>query len=118
MRIGPGNAEVLFEDQRAWELMPDMRRYRDQWALSRMSPALKPTGTRAVLDFLEAAGPEHERALSGYFGERVTIDKLDYRSVRSVEFHADDPSPLEGLEHFTGFCTHRKGDTVRLTTWR
>lgn len=110
--------DFLFHDAGAWKVIPDMRRFRDQWALSRISPSLRPTGRAAVLDFLNAAGSEHEAALSKYFGSSVTIDRTDRRSVANVEFDADSPPDLEEMSVYSGFGSFRKGDRVYLTFWR
>lgn len=119
MRIGIGNAEeVLFQDQEAWGHIPDLAPHRHQWALSRMSPHLRPTGLRAILDFLDAAGPEHERRLSAYFGSEVTIDKFDPKSVRNLEFSVGEEPDLGSLTNYAGFCSHRDGERVKITFWR
>lgn len=119
LRLGVRNVEeTLFHDAAAWRLMPDMARFRDQWALSRMSPALRPTGRAAVLDFLNSAGREHEAALTEYFGRPVTIDRADRRSVANVEFDADSPPDLEEMSVYSGFGSFRKGDRVYVTFWR
>lgn len=119
MRIGMGNAEeVLFYDERAWRHLPDLVAHRNQWAISKMSPHLRPTGIRAIMDFLGAAGPEHEKALSDYFGTEVTIDKFDARSVRNLEFVVGETPEFSSLSNYTGFCSHRDGEAVKITFWR
>lgn len=119
MRIGIGNIEaVLFEDQGAWRRIPDMVRHRNQWALSKMSPHLRPTGIRAMLDFIEAADESHEAALSDYFGTEVTIDKFDPSPVRNMEFDLEDPPDLEAVSDYTGFSSYRDGDNIKITFWR
>ena len=119
MRIGIQNAEeVLFSDPNPWVKIPDLRRFRDQWALSRMSPHLRQTGRRAVLDFLEAAGPSHESALSAHFGEDVTIDKVRHRTVENTSFRIDDHPPMDEAWEYSGFGCHREGDTIKITFWK
>lgn len=110
--------EILFHDAPAWRLMPDMARFRDQWAFSRMSPALRPTGRAAVLDFLNAATSEHEAILTKHFGRPVTIDRADRRSVANIEFDAANPPDLEEMSVYSGFGSFRKGDRVYVTFWR
>lgn len=120
LTIGVGNAErVLFEDYSVWRLMPDMKRFRDQWSLSKMSPALKPTGTAAIIDFLNAAGEREESALSEHFGLSVTIDNADRRCVANVEFDAGSDQPdLNEMSAYTGFGCFRKANRVYITFWR
>jgi hypothetical protein len=119
MRIGIHNAEeVLFSDPGPWAKIPELRGFRDQWALSRMSPHLRQTGRRAVLEFLEAAGAPHESALSDHFGEEVTIDKARHRTVENLSFRVDDHPPMDEGWDYSGFGCHREGDTIKITFWR
>ena len=119
IKIGIHNAEsVLFLDPKPWATIPDLIRFRDQWALSRMSPHLKRTGRLAVLDFLEAAGPAHEMALSSHFGADVTIDKAHHETVRNESFGINDHPPMDGTWEYSGFGCHREGDTIKITFWR
>lgn len=120
LNIGVTNAErILFEDVSAWTLMPEMKRFRDQWSVSKISPALKPTGTAAIIDFLAAAGEKEESVLSKHFGRPVTIDKADRRCVANVEFSIISDHPdLEEMSAYTSFGCFRKGDGVYITFWR
>jgi hypothetical protein len=119
MRIGPHNAEeLLFTDAAPWNLMPEMRSFRDQWALSRMSPELRPTGRRAILEFLEASTTRHEGILSAHFGSDVTIDKASHKAVRNVTFGLEDHPPMDGTWDYSGFGCHRDGDNTSITFWR
>lgn len=119
MRIGIGNIErAVFENPSAWKHMPEMARYRDQWAFSKMSPHLKPTGVRAMMDFIAAADHRHETILSDYFGAEVTIDKFDPSPVKNIEFDLDEPPDLSLLSDYTGMSSHREGDRIKMTLWR
>ena len=120
IRLGVGNVEgLLFEDAAAWRAIPDMRRFRDQWAISKISPSLRPTGMAAIIDFLNASGEREELALSEHFGRPVTIDNADRRCVANVDFNvsADQPD-LNEMSAYTGFGCFRKGDRVYITFWR
>jgi len=119
LRIGFGNIErLLFEDAAAWIPIPEMRKFRDKWAISRIDPSLRPTGTAAMIDFMEASSQQQEGALSDYFGRPVTIDRADRRSVVNVEFDIGNPPDLEEMSAFSGMGTFRKGDRVYITFWR
>jgi hypothetical protein len=119
MRIGIGNAEkVLFGDQGAWRHMPDLSHHRAQWAFSKTSPHLRPTGVRAMMDFLAEVEDRHAAALSDYFGEEVTIDKFDPSPIRNVEFDLGDPPDLDFASNYTAFSSHREGDIIKITFWR
>jgi hypothetical protein len=119
IRLGVRNVEqVLFEDESAWCRIPDMRQFRDKWAVSKMNPSLRPTGRAAMLDFLNSAEARHELALSDHFGSPVTIDRADRRPVAHVDFSLDCPPDLEEMSAYSGFGCFRKGDKVSITFWR
>lgn len=109
---------LVFENPAPWKDMSDLGHLRHQWAVSRMSPDLKPTGRRAMIEFLESAGEAHERALSRHLGYEVTIDRVSYGSVRNVEFEVGEEPDLEGLCLYSGFSSYRDGDRVVVTFWR
>jgi hypothetical protein len=117
--IGPKNVEELvFMDSKIWRRMPRMSGYRDQWSISLLDPSLRPTGRKAMLDFLMESGPEEERALSDHFGTEVTIDNLDARCVKELEFVVGDEPDFESFHPCHGLATTRDGDIVKVTLWR
>lgn len=117
--IGPHNAEqLLFLNREVWNVIPDLRSFRDQWNLSRMSPELRQTGRRAVLDFLDSTNFDHEKALSDHFGADVTIDKAQHRTVTSESFGLDEHPPMDGTWDYAGFGCHRDGEKISITFWR
>lgn len=119
MKIGIGNAEdTLFQDAKAWRHIPDLAPCRDQWAFSKTSPHLRPTGIRAIMDFLSSASKRHEEALSLYFGTEVTIDKFDPSPVRNVEFQIGEKPNFDGISRYTGFSVYRDGQKASVTFWR
>lgn len=119
MRISIGNAEeTLFQDRKAWKHIPDMRAYRDQWAFSKTSPHLRPTGLRAIADFILAAEERHEKALSSHFGTEVTIDKFDPSPIKNVDFMIGEEPDLEPASNYTGFGVYRDGERAWITFWR
>jgi hypothetical protein len=119
IRLGVKNVEALvFEDPAAWRKMPHMRRFLDQWSVSRISPDLRPTGRAAVLDFLDSADQEVENVLSAHFGREVTIDKVGRKCVLNTQFDIDSPPDMEEMSRFSGMGSYRKGNALYLTFWR
>lgn len=119
MLIGIENAEkLIFEDRALWKHMSDLAHYREQWSFSKISPHLKPTGTRAIIGFLQDLDDSHIRIISNYFGLEVTIDKFNPGSVRNVEFKIEDEPDLEDMSFYTGFSTTREDNTIKITFWR
>jgi len=110
---------LVFYDDEVWNHVPDLRHFRDQWRISKLSPSLRLTGRRALSGFLDAARGCHEQALAKRFGTNVTIDTIDSRVVVNLEFLSEDEFPRIDYEgEYSGFTTHRDADRVYLTLWR
>lgn len=110
--------EVFYDDE-VWRHMPDLVRFRDQWRISKLSPSLRPTGRRALSEFLAAAKGKYEDVLSARFGTPVTIDNLDSRSVRNMEFDSLEEFPeIDAEIQYSGFGVYREENKVYLTLWR
>lgn len=117
--IGIHNVErLVFENPEPWKAMKDLERLRQQWAVSRMSPDLRPTGRMAMLEFLDSAGEAHERAISESLGQEARIDRVPHGSARSVEFKVGDEPDLGRFGLYAGFSSYRDGDKVKITFWR
>ena len=112
------SVDVVFYDDEVWKYVPELAHLRDQWRLSMLSPALRITGRRALSEFLSAAKDRHEGALSRRFGRGVTIDSIDSRVVRNLEFKASgETEELEIEGGHSGFALHREEDRVFMTLW-
>jgi hypothetical protein len=115
--------EIIFQDDKIWREMPDLRYLREQWKLSKISPILRAMGKKSLLEFLNKAKKEHENAISKYLATSVTIDKLDYFIVKNMEFSIDDAeldlNLIEAQESlYSYFGTYRKKDKIYITFWR
>lgn len=111
--------EIIFYNEEIWKKIPDLIHLRDQWRISRITPMLKAMGRKAILDFLRTIKPYHEEALSEYFKDTVTIDRIENHLVINKEFLVeDDHVDFDIYENFTGFSTYRKKDQVHITFWR
>lgn len=119
MKIDFSNAErLVFEDSKLWRLIPDLMDIRNQWALSMKSPHLRPTAKRAILDFLASARPEHENALSIYFGQYVTINNVDTNMVSNLTLDFKPESNIPSEISYDYFCITRNEKSIGITLWR
>lgn len=107
---------LIFQDDEIWKSMPELSGMRDQWRISKLSPSLRPTGRRAMHDFLKAAKNKYEGVISEKLGCEVTIDRIDNRAVTNLELNSLDDMQVEGF--YSGFATYREGDRVFVTLWR
>lgn len=115
--------EIIFKNDEIWRELPDLRHLREQWRMSKISPILRAMGKKSILDFLNKAKHEHEVIISKHLGTSVTIDRLDYHLVKSVEFPIEDAElELNYLEAqqplYPYFGTYRKNDKIYITFWR
>lgn len=119
MRINIQNVEdLIFHDKDVWRSIPDLIHLRDQWRVSKMAPMLRAMGRKALIDFLNTAKGRHEKALSEIFGTHVTIDSLDGRLVKNVEFNVGDDMPEIPGDTYSGCSSFRRGEKVFVTFWR
>lgn len=109
--------ELVFYDDKIWKNMPELTHLRDQWRISKLSPTLRLTGRRAMAEFLTAARGKYEAVLSNRFGTEVTIDKIDSRVVKNMEFNSSEEC-INPDGEYSGFAVHREGDRVFMTLWR
>lgn len=111
--------ELVFYDKEVWKGMPELVHLRDQWRVSKMSPALRGMGKKAISDFLKIAKGKHEATLSKRFGMEVTIDRIETRVVKNMEISASEEFPdIDPEIDPNGLSVHREGERVFLTFWR
>jgi hypothetical protein len=109
--------KLIFQDDEIWKMIPDLSHMRDQWRISKLSPSLRPTGRRAMSDFLISAKNRYEGVISEKLGYNVTIDSIDNRVVTNLELDSlDCDMQIQGF--YSGFATYREGDRVFVTLWK
>lgn len=112
--------QLVFRDKAVRDLLPEHRHLFDQWRLSQMSPLLRQVGKRSLLDFLIGVTDEQILALQRHFNDSVTIDRLDYHTVKNFECDADGLEDLlnEVQPEYPYFSTFRKGNRIYISFWR
>jgi hypothetical protein len=77
--------QLIFENTDVHHLLPPyFSNYFEQWKMGKRIPMLRQVGKRAILDFLNHIKNEHIIKLEEYFGERIIIEKLNYRNVMNL----------------------------------
>lgn len=111
--------ELIFQNRKVTQALPEFRSHFDQWRLSKMLPATRQMGKRAVLDLMNSIKTQHLELLSDLFGTTVTIDRLDYSTVKNFEASLEvAEQELNQEEWFPYFSTYRKGDRLYVSFWR
>ena len=101
--------------------MPDIRYFRDQWRLSKISPVFKAMGKKALLDFLNKINQDQEKIIAEKLGEEILIEKLDYLVVKNMELDIEDAEldlNLVSESLYSYFSTYRTKDKLYVTFWR
>lgn len=111
--------ELVFYSDNFWKKMPDLIHLRDQWRISKISPTLKAMGRKALNDFLYEIQKKSQSELYEIFETEVTIDRIENRIIKNIEFSINDEFPsIDSEIEYTGFSSHREKDKVLLTFWR
>lgn len=118
MNLDPTNAEeLIFYDSNIRNIFPEFHQLFQQWEFSKLSPALKPLGKKSILDMLNSLTKEHIDKLSGYFKTEVTIDKIDYHTVKNIQVSLDELSEIQ-LEGLKNLALSRKGNQIYICSWK
>jgi hypothetical protein len=93
----------------------------EQWKLGQMIPALRATGQKAKLDFLNSLTPADLKIIQSFFNfDHLTLEKLDYSKVKN---HIVDFNNLNDWLNQTDwilndFCICRDDQQIYISTWR
>jgi len=112
--------ELVFRNKEVRKLLPEFRPMFDQWKLSQMLPSLKNMGRRSVLDFLNSVESSHEKILASFFGDEVTVDRMNYNIVSNQVFSLDfaEENLNDGDERFPNFSLDRDRERIYIVWWR
>ena len=119
MQINLQNVEKLFKNKHIHDLLPEFKHLFDSWIMSQRMPALRNLGKRSLVDFINSLEQNHLVILEEYFGEDITLDKLDYHIVRNIETTLSElTTALAGCEDFLDLAIYRNQDHFYISVWR
>lgn len=111
--------ELVFQNKEIIGKLPEYRHLFDQWRLGKLSPALRQFTKKSLMDFINTIKDEHIQILEGHFGVKVTLDKLDYHTVKLIQCKIDEAEEvLNNTDGYSNFTTSREGDDIYLCFWR
>ena len=111
--------ELIFQNKEITQSLPEFRLHFDQWRLSKMIPATRQMGKRAILDFMNDIKPEHLEILGQHFNTTVTIDRLNYGTVKNFETSLESAEKeLNQGDWLPYFSTYRDKDRLYISWWR
>ena len=92
----------------------------EQWYLSYRVPFLRDTRRKALLDFLNSLNSNHIEALEVYLGDRIVLDKIDYKIVKNVKIPLDCDLNLAmgDFNDFSNFAPSRDENNVYICFWK
>lgn len=111
--------DLIFRDKKIQALLPELTPAFNQWKLVQLAPYLRSLKQRVLLDVLNSL-PNYTTRLQEYFGDEITINKLDYMLVRHMETsvncsHLDEAPDMGG---YSGMCAHRDKERIYISFWR
>lgn len=110
--------QLVFRDVDLQNKLPAFKDLFQQWKLGLFVPALRPTGQKALLDFLNQLGDEQIRTLEIHFGTQVTVEKLDYTLVKSnVVSLLEAQERIESLDIKGEMFLHRDANHLYIGSW-
>lgn len=109
--------ELLFYNTEIKGMLPELSHIFDQWLISQRIPAMRSLKIQALLDLMNGLTEENIQLLSEYFGETVSIDKLDYKLTHHLSL------PLDGqtkkLINLSGnFAVSRDCNQIYISFWK
>jgi hypothetical protein len=120
LEINLNNVEkLLFYNRKAQTLLPEHTHLFDQWRLSRFLPAMRPVSKRAVLQLLQSITDDQLARLSKHFGMPVTLDTVENKLVKNLEFSLDDAElGMNETDMFPFMSISRDRNNVYISNWR
>jgi len=112
--------ELILKNKNTHDFLPELRHIIEQWYLSYRIPFLRDTRRKALLDLLNALNSYHISKLEEYLGDRVVLDKIDYKIVRDVKIPLDCDLNLAigDFNDFSNFTSSRDENNVYICFWK
>lgn len=92
-----------------------------QWTLGQMIPALRSTGQKAKIDFLNKLTKEDLDVIREHLNLKfLTIESLDYSIVKNHTSNITDIENFLNIDNvmLNDFCVSREGEQLYICTWR
>lgn len=113
--------ELVFENRKLKNLLPDLKPQFDQWILGNQVPGLRFLKQKSQLEMLEIISKTpYNDIISKYFNENISIATIEYHIVKNYKFEISDlehllnnlPSVLQNITIF------RDDKFAYLTFWK
>lgn len=108
--------DLIFYNKEIRNLLPELKPTFDTWIFSKQNIGFRQLTKRTVVDFLNQLKEEQIEILSRHFGEKVSIDKLDYHIVLNEKMDLDDVEFL--IRDDFNFGLYRDRNNLYVTYWR
>tara|TARA_Y100000034_G_scaffold104648_1_gene131353 strand:- start:12608 stop:12982 length:375 start_codon:yes stop_codon:yes gene_type:complete len=112
---------IFHNDNIRHHLPQELQNHIYAWQMGRKASFLRQTAKKAVFDFLNALNDEHLDMLSEFFGEPVRVEKIDYKSVKSLKLPLSKTNICEALCEMVGhnyFTTWRDSKYLYISLWK
>lgn len=116
--INLGNIEEILQNKVLRQKLPELMPYVDIWEFAVRNPSLKGLRKQSALDFLNALGENQIKTLEEYFNRPVTIDKLDNRLVKNLEFSIENAEKELQKLGVSNLVPYRRGSRLYISVWK
>ena len=117
--INLDNIETILQNKLLRHKLPELMPYVDIWEFAVRNPSLKGLRLQAALDFLNAIQQPQIETIETFFGCPVTIDKLEYHTVKNFQCSVEDvEKELNRTCQSTNVVHYRKGDQLYICSWK
>jgi len=113
--------QLVLQDVKVRDTLPEFRHLFDQWLLSYRIPALSNMKKQAMLDLLNSLDGAHLEKLARFFNDMVFVEKLDYHIVKNLEFFIDETTIERDLTNYGSYnniAISRNANYCYITLWR
>lgn len=110
--------ELIFYDHRVKKLLPEYANTFAQWTFAKQNIGMRQLAKRTLSDFLESLQEEHLSILAQYFGDKITINKMDYHIIKNVDFDPEEAELLmNGFDEYD-LAPFINKEGLHITFWR
>lgn len=116
--------DLILIDPKARSMLSGLTHIIDQWLLSQRIPALRSLSKQSKIDLLNNISSEHLENLEEYFGDSISLDKIDYHLIKEFDIPLENIGVLNldktftAAEGFSNFAVTRNAGRLYVSFWR
>lgn len=115
--------QLILDNEDMYLVLPtSARSYIELWKIGKQFPMMRQVGRQALFDLINSLDDSDIESLEDYFGERIILEKLNYRTVENVVIPLKDADEICNMlceiRGFNYFSTWRDEKHLYVSFWR